>query len=882
MSSSSRDVQVRVNFVGSIAQLEQEMTRLKDKAEVTSSEIGDKFEKGSQRAGGALSKLGGALGNFGLPFGNQISLIGDKFGAVEAKGKNFQSSMAEVGKGLALGGLGAFAGLAYEGVKSAISFQEGLTSLATGAGESEKNLKKVGDGILSISGQTATSSTDLTNGMYMIESAGYHGAAGLSVLKAAAEGAKVGNADLQTVADALTSTLNAYGMKASNATAVTNEMVATVAAGKMHMNDLAQSLSAVLPTAAAAGISYAQVGGAIATMTSQGMSAQQATQDLANTIRSLQNPNQTAISEMQQLGLNSQDVAKNIGKNGLTGTLSTLVNAITTHMGPAGLVIQSAFKNSTVAAQDAQTMLNQLPPSLQNVAKEFMNGQITSKAWRKEIQAMPADQKGLATQFASTVTKAHSFNSMLKTGSPAAQTFNAALSSLTGGSTGLNTTLLLTGSHMATFEGNVKSIAKAARHTKGDVHGWNQVQKDLGFQLTQAQDAAQGLVTKLGMALIPEISSAIKGISSLVTWFEHHKAAAIALGVVIGGFAATALTIWIAGMVKAGIESAKNFGKMTSDAATWASKRVTASGRAQLAAEKAAQAEAKAAEQTEATQKQSAATAEETAAQKELAAEETGTAVQASATEQQAALEGVQVTEEAASATSEATGLAIDGALGPIGLAIGVITAAIGFLGPHWKAIWHDIKHVIDVAWTWITNHLGWIEVALGPLGIAIAVLHDNWKSIWHGIKTAVHDAWKFVKPIFDSIGGALGTIGKAASAVGGFFSSIFGGGGGHSSKPKGLGPRGVPKMAAGGIVSEPTLAILGEAGPEMVIPVGLSGVGLNQPAPLPSGRGGMGGVSTQTTNNIVMQGTSEQLTRQMQSLIEQQNEHLLQQIGAA
>ena len=63
--------------------------------------------------------------------------------------------------------------------------------------------------------------------------------------------AKLNRRYLGTVANAVTSGLNAYGLSAGKATSFTNQMVTTVGQGKMTMQDLAGSLSAVLPIAAA-------------------------------------------------------------------------------------------------------------------------------------------------------------------------------------------------------------------------------------------------------------------------------------------------------------------------------------------------------------------------------------------------------------------------------------------------------------------------------------------------------------------------------------------------------------------------------------------------------------------------------------------------------
>src|SRR6185437_7987112 len=105
--------------------------------------------------------------------------------AMAAKGESTGSRLSSLGgsiaKGLAVGVVG-IGGIA---VKMAGDFQESMTQLVTGAGESESNLKSVSNGILAMAGQVGESTTKLAAGMYMVESAGFHGAQGLQVLKAA-------------------------------------------------------------------------------------------------------------------------------------------------------------------------------------------------------------------------------------------------------------------------------------------------------------------------------------------------------------------------------------------------------------------------------------------------------------------------------------------------------------------------------------------------------------------------------------------------------------------------------------------------------------------------------------------------------------------------
>src|SRR5690242_10905695 len=64
-------------------------------------------------------------------------------------------------------------GVGVVATKMAADFQTGITSLATGAGESTANLKMVSDGILQMAKDTGTSTKQLIDGMYMIESGGF-------------------------------------------------------------------------------------------------------------------------------------------------------------------------------------------------------------------------------------------------------------------------------------------------------------------------------------------------------------------------------------------------------------------------------------------------------------------------------------------------------------------------------------------------------------------------------------------------------------------------------------------------------------------------------------------------------------------------------------
>ncbi|HEX4097399.1 MAG TPA: phage tail tape measure protein, partial [Caulobacteraceae bacterium] len=425
------------------------------------------------------------------------------------------ASAVGFGSKMKLAALGMAAGAAVS-IKMAADWQTSLTQLTTSAGEPVKALAALKQGILSLSVGTDTSVSELTSGLYMISSAGFTGAKGLDVLKAAAEGAKSEGASLADVSNVLTSAMNAYNIPASKAAATTNQLIATVASGKMHLQDLATSLSSVLPIAASAHISLAQVGGAIATMTMQGMSAHRATMDLANMIRSLIDPSATASHEMQALGLNANTVAKQIGSRGLTGTLSTLTEAILRNS-----------KGGMVLAGDMQKMT----PAAQALSDKILTGSISFIKARTAMQALNPVQEKLVSNFQAQAQSATGLK----------QTFDAAMSKMVGGATGLNVALLIGGKHMDSFQKNVKTISAAAKDGGANINGWARIQENFNFKLGQAGKAAEAVAYSLGDALLPAATKVMGVMASFGEWLVRNKAAAIALAAVIIGTLATVI-----------------------------------------------------------------------------------------------------------------------------------------------------------------------------------------------------------------------------------------------------------------------------------------------------------------------------------------------------
>ncbi len=432
---------------------------------------------------------------------------------------------------------GATVAIGLEAAHMAGDFESATTRLVTSAGEIRSNLNLVRQGILDMAGQVGDSADDLAKALYVVESGGQHGAAGLIVLRAAAEGAKAENADLTVVADAVTSVLQDYHLKAEDAARVTSMLVAGVGAGKTNFQELAGSLHSILPLASSLHVSLQDIVGALASMTVHGMSADQAAQNLNDTLRHLAAPTQVQAKELNQLGLSAGDLKDLLDKRGLTGTLQYLSEVIMQHMGPSGRVLLNAFNQSKDAARDANIMIQSMPKNLQALALQFKNNQITAGAWTQDLKALPPVQANLLQQWATLEKRATGFNDVLKSGSPAAQTYQDALRRVTGDATGLNTTLMLTGENTAYVNNAVKTVAGATTEAGNHVRGWSEIQGTFNQKLAEAKSGLNAVAIQVGMQLLPPLSKLLGYLASGAEWLAKHKTLATVLAVALGALA---------------------------------------------------------------------------------------------------------------------------------------------------------------------------------------------------------------------------------------------------------------------------------------------------------------------------------------------------------
>jgi len=153
---------------------------------------------------------------------------------------------------------------------------------------------------------------------------------------------------------------------------------------------------------------------------------------------------------------------------------------------------------------------------------------------------------------------------------------------------------------------------------------------------------------------------------------------------------------------------------------------------------------------------------------------------------------------------------------------------------------------------------------AIAALGAAAALVIANWTAVknffmkmWDDIKLAWSVAINWIEGILDSLTQKIQAVGSAIanSAIGKAISTVGGAVGGVVSSAIG-GVSSLLHLATGGIVTQPTLALIGEAGPEAVVP--LSGSSGGSP-------GGAGAINISIGN---LYGTDQSAARDFANMI--------------
>lgn len=218
-------------------------------------------------------------------------------------------------------------GVGTAAFKVGSDFQTSMDRIVGLVGVARDEVKAWEKDIYNISRTSGKNIKELGDAMFFITSAGLRGSQAIEVLEMSAKAAAAGLGDTKVVADLVTSAMNAYGIENLSAAKATDILVGAVREGKAEAPALAASMGQVLPIASQMGVSFDQVGAAIAGMTRTGTDASTASTQLRQILMSLIKPTAAAEKQLNALGLSSAELRTQIREEGLMSVLVDLTEA---------------------------------------------------------------------------------------------------------------------------------------------------------------------------------------------------------------------------------------------------------------------------------------------------------------------------------------------------------------------------------------------------------------------------------------------------------------------------------------------------------------------------------------------------------------------------
>jgi TP901 family phage tail tape measure protein len=219
------------------------------------------------------------------------------------------------------------AGAMKSSVTAAMDFESSVAKMGTQVGLSAAEVDTLGGAAMNL-GHTGRGPRELADAMFFVTSAGLRGADAVDVLEMSAKAAAIGLGETATIADLVTSAVNAYGSEALSASDATDVLVGTVRAGKAEASELAGAMGGVLPIASEMGVSLDQVGAAMAAMTRTGTDAATSATQLRAIMVTLMKPTKDSQEALAEFGLSAAGLRQTIQEDGLFAALMLIKQAV--------------------------------------------------------------------------------------------------------------------------------------------------------------------------------------------------------------------------------------------------------------------------------------------------------------------------------------------------------------------------------------------------------------------------------------------------------------------------------------------------------------------------------------------------------------------------
>jgi TP901 family phage tail tape measure protein len=238
--------------------------------------------------------------------------------------KKVGATMTNVGSKMTVGLTLPIVAAGAGALKLSSDFNTAFAQMQGLAGVTSDEVAGLKESVLGLAGETARSPQELAEALYFAASAGLSTAEAMDATTIAAQAAQVGLGSTQDVVGLVASAMASYGSANIDAAAATDILVATIREGRAEPAELASTLGRVLPIASQLGVSFDQVGGAVAYLSNVFGDTNRTVTATQGLMVKLLSPTQQGRDALADMGTSVEELHSAIDQDGLLGALELL------------------------------------------------------------------------------------------------------------------------------------------------------------------------------------------------------------------------------------------------------------------------------------------------------------------------------------------------------------------------------------------------------------------------------------------------------------------------------------------------------------------------------------------------------------------------------
>lgn len=245
---------------------------------------------------------------------DRMSKSASAFGATaQASAMRTSRQLSSMGTSMLTAGVVMATGIGYA-VNEAAKFEKSMSNVSTTIDSTPELMKSMSDSVLNMAKKLPVPISQLTEALYDVVSAGIDAKDSMFVLE---QSARLGIAGLGTSkegVDIITSSLNAFNIKASESAKVANMVFKAVKYGKTTVSGIAESFGSSAALVKNSNVSLEEYLATTAVLTTTGMTASRAQTQVSSAVTALIKPSKTMSLIFSKLGV--RDIPKWIKTNG--------------------------------------------------------------------------------------------------------------------------------------------------------------------------------------------------------------------------------------------------------------------------------------------------------------------------------------------------------------------------------------------------------------------------------------------------------------------------------------------------------------------------------------------------------------------------------------